>query len=97
MPIDLTRITASLDFDARVKAAPYVYRVILDGRTVGHFSAMNLPQARGLARKALQEAFESRNNQSLIFDGLLPEGEVSRPDLRMALARTFAAAANFEG
>ncbi len=66
-----------------------VYEVHFEGmRLLGvYVAAADLPQARGLVRRALREAFESAWNQSLIFRGELHEGEVSETQFRMALRR----------
>lgn len=97
--INLSSITAhrSYSFERTNQCTHNVYQVQLDGAIVGHFRANDLPQARGLARKALQEAFDSRWNQTLIFRGELAEDDVSVVRLHGALTRVFAASARFEG
>jgi hypothetical protein len=62
-----------------------VYAVTFDGEACGHITATDLPQARGIVRRALREAFASVWNQSLIFRGHLEEGQVSQTSFRAAL------------
>jgi hypothetical protein len=62
-----------------------VYRVELDGATCCHIIAADLPQARGLARRALKAAHASPYNRSLVFDGHEEPGYVARSQFRAHL------------
>ena len=72
---------------ALLNASPgkHLYAVTMNGEIKGHIEASNLPQARGWARKLAQRAFDSRWNQSLIFNGDQREGEISPTQFRCAI------------
>lgn len=62
-----------------------MYAVHVDGASFEYIVATSLPEAQGIVRKALKLAYKSLHNQTLIFRGVLGEGEVSKTSLRTAL------------
>lgn len=69
----------------------HLYDVTFDGEACGYLTASDLPQARGIVRSALREAFASTWNQTLIFRGDLDVGQVSRMSFRTAIRSQAAA------
>ncbi len=80
-----------------IRVDGHAYEVLHNGARVGYFFASDLSQARGLAGKALAEAYASPFNQSLVFDGHIREGEVAATQLAAALRRVFDARDSHEG
>ncbi len=62
-----------------------MYAVYVDGASFEYIVAASLPEANGIVRKALKLAYKSLHNQTLIFRGILGDGEVSKTALRTAL------------
>lgn len=63
----------------------HFYSVTFDGALYQYIEASDLPQARGIVRKALRAAYDSPWNQSMIFRGDLQPGEVSVSNFLTAL------------